>query len=144
MGLCLPPPPAEDREAADKISKALKGTFRPEFLNRIDEIITFSPLSLDDMVKIVDLQMKEIQERMGDSGLTIELTDAARQWLAETGYDFAFGARPLRRALQKYLESPLSLSLLSGEFPRDAHIIADVNEAQGWSGLQYRRRAGQS
>ncbi len=74
--------------------------------------------------------MKEIQERMGDSGLTIELTPAARQWLAKSGYDSAFGARPLRRALQKYLESPLSLSLLSGEFPRDAHIIADVNEAK--------------
>jgi ATP-dependent Clp protease ATP-binding subunit ClpA len=62
--------------------------------------------------------------------MTIELTDAARQWLAESGYDSAFGARPLRRALQKYLESPLSLSLLSGEFPRDAHILADVNEAK--------------
>jgi ATP-dependent Clp protease ATP-binding subunit ClpC len=121
---------AEDREAQDKISKALKSTFRPEFLNRIDEIITFSPLSVDDMVRIVDLQMKEIQERMGDSDMTIELTPAARQWLAETGYDSAFGARPLRRALQKYLESPLSLSLLSGEFPRDAHILADVNEAK--------------
>jgi ATP-dependent Clp protease ATP-binding subunit ClpA len=67
---------------------------------------------------------------MGDSGLAIALTPAARQWLAETGYDSAFGARPLRRALQKYLESPLSLSLLSGEFQRDAHIIADVNEAK--------------
>jgi ATP-dependent Clp protease ATP-binding subunit ClpC len=125
----------EDREDAEKISKALKGTFRPEFLNRIDEIITFSPLSVEDMVKIVDLQMKEIQERMGDSGLTIELTPAARQWLAETGYDSAFGARPLRRALQKYLESPLSLSLLSGEFPRDAQISADVNE--GKDGLRF-------
>ena len=82
------------------------------------------------MVQIVELQMKEIQERMGDTGLTIELTPAARQWLAETGYDPAFGARPLRRALQKYLESPLSLSLLSGEFSRDAHIMADVNEAK--------------
>jgi ATP-dependent Clp protease ATP-binding subunit ClpC len=120
----------EDREAQEKISKALKSTFRPEFLNRIDEIITFSPLSREDMVKIVDLQMKEIQERMGDNGLTIELTDEARKWLAETGYDSAFGARPLRRALQKYLESPLSLKLLGGEFPRDAHIIADVNEAR--------------
>ena len=67
---------------------------------------------------------------MGDSGLSIELTENARQWLAETGYDAAFGARPLRRALQKFLESPLSLSLLSGEFPRDAHIIADVNETR--------------
>jgi ATP-dependent Clp protease ATP-binding subunit ClpA len=62
--------------------------------------------------------------------LAIALTPAARQWLAETGYDSAFGARPLRRALQKYLESPLSLSLLSGEFPRDAHILADVNETK--------------
>ncbi len=130
LGFVPPTSTTEDREAQDKIQKALKGTFRPEFLNRIDEIITFSPLSLDDMVKIVDLQMKEIQERMGDSGLTIALTENARQWLAETGYDPAFGARPLRRALQKYLESPLSLSLLSGEFPRDAHIIADVNEAR--------------
>src|SRR5512136_192090 len=119
-----------DREAHDKIEKALKGAFRPEFLNRIDEIIMFSPLSLEDMVKIVDLQMKEIQDRMGDTGLTIELTDHARQWLAETGYDSAFGARPLRRALQKYLESPLSLSILSGEFPRDAHIIAEVNDTR--------------
>jgi len=130
LGFVPPTSTTEDREAQEKITKALKGTFRPEFLNRIDEIITFSPLSIEDMVKIVDLQMKEIQERMGDSGLTIELTAAARQWLAESGYDSAFGARPLRRALQKYLESPLSLSLLSGTFPRDAHIIADVNEAK--------------
>jgi ATP-dependent Clp protease ATP-binding subunit ClpC len=130
LGFVPPTSTTEDREAQDKIQKALRSTFRPEFLNRIDEIITFSPLSLDDMLKIVDLQMKEIQERMGDSGLTIELTQNARQWLAETGYDPAFGARPLRRALQKYLESPLSLSLLGGEFPRDAHIIADVNEAR--------------
>jgi ATP-dependent Clp protease ATP-binding subunit ClpC len=130
LGFVPPTSTTEDREAQEKIQKALKGTFRPEFLNRIDEIITFSPLSLDDMVKIVDLQMNEIQERMGDTGLTIELTQNARQWLAETGYDPAFGARPLRRALQKYLESPLSLSLLSGEFPQDAHIIADVNEAK--------------
>src|SRR5512135_2527539 len=82
LGFVPPTSTTEDREAQEKIQKALKSTFRPEFLNRIDEIITFSPLSLDDMVKIVDLQMKEIQERMGDSGLTIELTSDARQWLA--------------------------------------------------------------
>jgi ATP-dependent Clp protease ATP-binding subunit ClpC len=117
----------EDREAHEKISKALKGTFRPEFLNRIDEIITFSPLSLEDMSKIVDLQMKEIQERLSDHELKVELTEAGRQWLAKTGYDPAFGARPLKRALQKYVESPLSLSLLSGEFQNGAQIIADVD-----------------
>ena len=117
----------EDREAHDKISKALKGTFRPEFLNRIDEIITFSPLSLEDMSRIVDLQMKEIQERLSEHGLKVELTPAARAWLAKTGYDPAFGARPLNRALQKYVESPMSISLLSGEFQTGAQVLADVD-----------------
>src|SRR4030065_813961 len=75
----------EGREASEKIDKALKGTFRPEFLNRVDEIITFSPLSLEDMSKIVDLQMNEIQERLGEHGLSIELTQAAREWLGKKG-----------------------------------------------------------
>ncbi|MBN2148215.1 MAG: AAA family ATPase [Anaerolineales bacterium] len=118
----------EEREAHEKISKALKSTFRPEFLNRIDEIITFSPLSLENMVEIVDLQMKEIQERLNEHGLQVELTAAARQWLAETGYDPMFGARPLRRALQKHVESPLSVSLLSGEFSAGSKVLADVHE----------------
>jgi ATP-dependent Clp protease ATP-binding subunit ClpC len=121
---------AEERESQEKISKALKSTFRPEFLNRIDEIITFSPLFVEDMAKIVDLQMKEIQERMSEHGLTVELTPAAREWLANTGYDPSFGARPLRRALQKYVESPLSISLLSGEFQPNSHILVDVDEAK--------------
>ena len=120
----------EERESHEKITKALKSTFRPEFLNRIDEIITFSPLSVEEMTRIVDLQMKEVQERMSEHGLTVELTSAAREWLANTGYDPGFGARPLRRALQKYVESPLSISLLSGEFQRNAHIMVDVDEAK--------------
>jgi ATP-dependent Clp protease ATP-binding subunit ClpC len=120
---------AEDRAAQEKIEKALKGTFRPEFLNRIDEIITFSPLSLEQMELIVDLQMKEIRERLDEHSLKVELTPAAREWLAQTGYDPAFGARPLRRALQKYLESPLSVSLLSGEFTDNDSILVDVDDA---------------
>jgi len=119
---------SEEREAEEKITKALKGTFRPEFLNRIDEIITFSPLSLDEMVKIVSLQMKEIQERLAERGLKVELTEAACQWLAKTGYEPAFGARPLRRALQKYVESPLSVQLLGGELSEGSHVIVDVDE----------------
>jgi ATP-dependent Clp protease ATP-binding subunit ClpC len=121
---------SEERDAQEKISKALKSTFRPEFLNRIDEIITFSPLTLEDMSRIVDLQMKEVAERMGEHGLTVELTPAARDWLATTGYDPSFGARPLRRALQKYVESPLSVSLLSGEFHANSHILVDVDETR--------------
>ncbi len=116
----------EEREAHDKVEKALKGTFRPEFLNRIDEIIMFSPLSLKQMEKIVDLQMNDIQERLNEFSVKVELTDAARKWLAKTGYDPAFGARPLRRALQKFIESPLSIKLLGGEIPNDATVVVDV------------------
>ncbi len=118
---------AEERAAHEKIEKALKGTFRPEFLNRIDEIITFSPLSLEQMVLIVDLQLNEIRERMSEHGLKVELSAAAREWLARTGYDPAFGARPLRRALQKFVESPLSVSLLSGQFTNGDSILVDVD-----------------
>ena len=118
----------EEREAHSKIEKALKDTFRPEFLNRIDEIITFSSLSKEQMEQIVDLQMEEIQERLCDHDLTVDLTPAAREWLANEGFDPAFGARPLRRALQKHVESPLSVSLLSGEFKSGDTVIVDVDE----------------
>jgi ATP-dependent Clp protease ATP-binding subunit ClpC len=119
---------ADDRAAHDKIEKALKSTFRPEFLNRIDEIITFSSLSLDQMREIVDLQMKEVEERLSEHDLKVELTEAARDWLAKEGFDPAFGARPLRRALQKHVESPLSVSLLSGEFSGGDTVIVEVDE----------------
>jgi ATP-dependent Clp protease ATP-binding subunit ClpC len=121
----------EERQEQEKILKALKGTFRPEFLNRVDEIITFSPLSRDQVLLIVDLQMKEVKERLKESGLDVELTPAARQWLSEKGYDPAFGARPLHRALQKFVESPLSISLLSGEFSNGDMIVVDVDEQNG-------------
>jgi ATP-dependent Clp protease ATP-binding subunit ClpC len=119
---------SEDTRDHDKIEKALKSTFRPEFLNRIDEIIIFSPLSMDQMKEIVMLQMNEVQERLQEQGLNVELTPASQVWLAEEGFDPAFGARPLRRALQKHVESPLSIRLLSGEFSKDDVIIVDVDE----------------
>jgi ATP-dependent Clp protease ATP-binding subunit ClpC len=118
----------EDRQAHEKIEKALKGTFRPEFLNRIDEIITFSALSREQMREIVDLQMKEVRERLSERELSVELSPEARDWLADAGYDPAFGARPLRRALQKYVESPLAVSLLSGEFTAGDTIRVEVDD----------------
>jgi len=118
----------EERTAHDKISKALKATFRPEFLNRVDEIIIFSPLSLEQMREIVDLQMQEVHNRLEEHGLKVQLTTTARDWLAQVGYDPAFGARPLRRALQKYVESPLSVSLLSGEYAQGDIILVDVQD----------------
>jgi ATP-dependent Clp protease ATP-binding subunit ClpC len=111
-----------------KIEKSMRDTFRPEFLNRIDEIIIFAPLSLAEVEQIVDLQMKGIAERMGEVGLQIHLTEPARRWLAEKGYDPQFGARPLRRALQRFVESPLSVQLLKGEFlAGDLIVIDEVN-----------------
>lgn len=118
---------SEDEANQEKITKALKGAFRPEFLNRIDEIILFSSLLKEDMLKIVALQIKDIQTRLSEHGLSVELTEQATEWLANVGYDPAFGARPLKRALQKHIESPLSISLLSGEFTRGDIVLVDID-----------------
>jgi ATP-dependent Clp protease ATP-binding subunit ClpC len=122
----------DDREAEshEKIERALKTTFRPEFINRIDEIIIFSPLTVDQMEQIVALQMNDILKNLSEHGLKIELTDAARKWLAKQGFDKDFGARPLRRALQKYVESPLSVQMLKGDFVMGDTVIVDVKEEQ--------------
>jgi len=118
----------EERESHDKIEKALKGTFRPEFLNRIDEIIMFSPLSLAEMEKIVELQIKEVVDRLSEYDVKVKMTAAARAWLAKEGYDPAFGARPLRRAIQKFVESPLSMELLGGKFTGGGKVTVDVED----------------
>jgi len=118
----------EERESHEKIEKALKSTFRPEFLNRIDEVIMFSPLSLAEMEKIVDLQVKEVTDRLNEYNVKVKLTAAARVWLAKQGYDAAFGARPLRRAIQKFVESPLSMELLGGKFTDGGKVTVDVEE----------------
>jgi len=119
---------SEDKESHDKIEKALKSAFRPEFLNRIDDIIMFSPLSLEQMELIVDLQLKEVQDRLNDFNVTVSLSPEARRWLAREGYDPAFGARPLRRAIQKYLESPLSIELLEGKFKEGGKVSVIVKD----------------
>ncbi|NOQ38841.1 MAG: AAA domain-containing protein [Anaerolineales bacterium] len=117
----------KDIESRDKIEKALKDAFRPEFLNRIDEIILFSPLTREQMVKIVDLQLKDVEQRLADNGLEVSLTKKARLWLAEHGYSADFGARPLTRALQKFIESPLSKKLLKGEYKQGGVIVVDID-----------------
>jgi ATP-dependent Clp protease ATP-binding subunit ClpC len=125
-----------DGELRGDIEDALKRTFRPEFLNRIDEVIIFHTLTREQVKQIVDLQMEEIEERLADQGVSIELGEAARDWLADKGYDPQFGARPLRRALQRYVESPLSVQLLRGEFAAGDVILIDVGD----EGLTFSRR----
>ncbi|MBK8419178.1 AAA family ATPase [Candidatus Villigracilis saccharophilus] len=120
---------ADDDERAmhDKIEKALKAAFRPEFINRVDETIMFSPLTVEQMEEIVVLQMKEVQDRLNEHDITVQLSDAARIWLAKEGFDPAFGARPLRRAIQKYVESPLSVELLGGKYKDGVVVQVDVD-----------------
>jgi ATP-dependent Clp protease ATP-binding subunit ClpC len=111
-----------------KIEKAMRDTFRPEFLNRIDEIIIFAPLSLVQVENIVDLQMRDVFNQLRERGIGIHLTESARAWLAAKGYDPQYGARPLRRAIQRYVENPLSSQLLKGEIgDGDLVFIDEVN-----------------
>jgi ATP-dependent Clp protease ATP-binding subunit ClpC len=118
----------QERQLRGNIEQDLKRTFRPEFLNRIDEIIIFHNLTHEHVQQIVDLQMHEISGRLAEHGLQIELTEEARAWLAKEGYDPQFGARPVRRTLERYVENPLSRKLLAGELIEGETVVVDVTE----------------
>ncbi len=113
-----------------KVQEALKAHFRPEFLNRIDEVIVFHELQLDEVVQIVDLMIKRVREQLESQGIGLELTRAAKEFVARRGYEPALGARPLRRAIQQLIEDPLSEKLLWKEFRVGETVIVDV-EAEG-------------
>ncbi|MGZ6235786.1 MAG: ATP-dependent chaperone ClpB [Syntrophales bacterium] len=116
----------EERRA--RTMEALRSTFRPEFLNRIDDIITFRSLTIDDIDRIIDIQIDLIQKRLRDRKLTIELTENAKNYIAKTGYSPVYGARPLKRALQKLLLDTLAMGILEGKFAEGEHIIVDAKE----------------
>ena len=121
---------SDDDAVADhrKIEKAMRDTFRPEFLNRIDEIIIFEPLTLQAVEQMVDLQLRDLALRMEESGLGLHLTEPARFWLAKKGFDPQFGARPLRRAIQRHIETPLSINLLKGDFNDGDLVVIDEQD----------------
>ena len=112
----------------EKVNDALKAHFRPEFLNRIDDTIVFHELSIEEVVRIVDLMIKRTSDQLRAQGLGLELTDAAKEWLARTGYDPQLGARPLRRALQHHVEDSLSERILYKEFHAGEIIVVDVED----------------
>jgi len=105
-----------DLGARDKVMAELRRSFRPEFLNRIDEIVEFQPLTRDQLGDIVELQLARLRERLAERRLALEVTDAAKELIAEEGWDPAYGARPLKRAIQRLVENPLALRLLDGDF----------------------------
>ncbi|MGE5433914.1 MAG: ATP-dependent chaperone ClpB [Candidatus Doudnabacteria bacterium] len=111
-------------------SEALTEHFRPEFLNRIDEIVVFKPLSREQLGEIVELQLARLRERLAERGLGLELTDEAKELVAEAGWDPTYGARPLKRALQRLVENPLALRLLEGEFAEGDTVRADARDGE--------------
>jgi ATP-dependent Clp protease ATP-binding subunit ClpC len=100
----------------DNVMNELKRTFNPEFLNRIDEAVMFHPLTMDNMKEIVEIMLTRLNAQMAEQGITLEIDDSAKAWLAQQGYDPAYGARPLRRAIRRHIEDPLSEEVLRGEF----------------------------
>ena len=113
-------------EMKGKVMAEVKKTFRPEFLNRLDETIVFHELTEEQLRQIVELMIKDLQGRLLERKLSIELTEEARSWLAKAGYDPQFGARPLRRAIERYVENPLSTQVLRGEFNEGDTVVVDV------------------
>ena len=121
--------PNADKDALrEEIMRELDNVFRPEFLNRLDEIIIFHSLTLEHIERIVDIQLERLQKLLEERELTLELTDEAKRYLAERGYDPVFGARPLKRAIQRELQDPLAMAILEGGAKPGDHIIADLGE----------------
>jgi ATP-dependent Clp protease ATP-binding subunit ClpC len=114
-----------------KVQDALKAHFKPEFLNRIDETIVFHELTVSEVTRIVDLMIRRVSTQLAGQGLGFELTDAAKEFLAREGYDPTMGARPLRRAIQRLVEDPLSERLLNKEFTAGEIIVVDIDQADG-------------
>ena len=117
-----------DEEKKNMTMNALRAGFKPEFLNRIDDIITFRALTIDDIDRIVDIQVRLIQKRLQERKMSLELTEKTKKYIAKTGYSPVYGARPLKRALQKMILDDLSMQILEGNFADGDHILADITK----------------
>ncbi|MFE6389521.1 ATP-dependent chaperone ClpB [Nocardiopsis dassonvillei] len=118
----------EESVRRDRVLDVVRATFKPEFLNRLDDVIMFDALSTEDLTRIVDLQIDKLARRLADRRLALEVTEGAREWLALTGYDPNYGARPLRRLVQSSIGDPLARELLSGDLAEGATVVVDVDE----------------
>jgi ATP-dependent Clp protease ATP-binding subunit ClpB len=121
-------PSLDDEEKKNRSMDALRATFKPEFLNRIDDTIMFSALKLEDIHKIVDIQLGLIDKRLRERKMSIELTEKAKNYIAEQGYSQVYGARPLKRSLQKLILDPLAMEILAGKFSEGDKILIDLSK----------------
>jgi ATP-dependent Clp protease ATP-binding subunit ClpB len=130
-------------QASKQVLDTLHGHFKPEFLNRVDDIIIFRPLGKEQLVKIVDLRLEDLRRLLADRKISLELTDAAKELLFTEGYDPNFGARPLKRAIQKLVQDPLALKILDGEVLHGDHVIVDADKKTGKMTFRVSERVGE-
>jgi ATP-dependent Clp protease ATP-binding subunit ClpB len=129
-------------EASQQVMNALHGHFKPEFLNRVDDIIIFQPLGKDQLVKIIELRLEDVRRLLADRKISLELTDAAKDLLFTEGFDPNFGARPLKRAIQKLVQDPLALKILDGEVLHGDHVVVDADKKAGKMVFEVSKRVG--
>ncbi|EFK07954.1 conserved hypothetical protein, partial [delta proteobacterium NaphS2] len=120
----------DNEEMEKRVMEVLRATFKPEFLNRIDEIVTFNSLGPEEIKKIVGIQIGLLSKRLEDNKITFKLTDAAETFLAENGFDPVYGARPLKRAIQHYIQDPLAMKILEGTVKEGDRITADIKDGE--------------
>jgi ATP-dependent Clp protease ATP-binding subunit ClpC len=137
FGFQRPDDDASYESMKERVNERIEKVFRPEFINRVDDIIIFRHLNVEDLKEVIDIELKKVRERLSERGLKLELTDAAKQFLIKKGSNMDFGARPLRRAIENFVEDPLSEELLKGEFDGKDLIQVDVREVAGKKQLYF-------
>src|SRR5579883_2144657 len=130
-------------QASKEVVSALSGYFKPEFLNRVDDIIVFHPLGKEQLIKIVDLRLEDLRSQLAERKISLELTDAAKELVLTEGYDPAYGARPLKRSIQRLIQDPLALKILDGEVLHGDHVIVDAASKSGKLTFRVSERVGQ-
>jgi ATP-dependent Clp protease ATP-binding subunit ClpB len=130
-------------EASKQVMNALHSHFKPEFLNRVDDIIVFRPLGKEQLVKIIELRLEDVRRLLADRKISLELTDAAKDLLFTEGFDPNFGARPLKRAIQKLVQDPLALKILDGEVLHGDHVVVDADKKAGKMVFEVSKRVGE-
>jgi ATP-dependent Clp protease ATP-binding subunit ClpB len=135
--------PEDFEKASKEVMNALHGHFKPEFLNRVDDIIVFRPLGKEQLVKIVDLRLEDLRRLLADRKISLELTEAAKELLFTEGYDPNFGARPLKRAIQKLVQDPLAMKILDGEVLHGDHVVVNADKKTGKMTFKASKRVGE-
>ena len=130
-------------EAAEQVMRTLRTHFKPEFLNRVDDVVIFRPLGKEQLTHIVELRLEDLRRLLAGRKISIELTEAARELLFTEGYDVNYGARPLKRAIQRLLQDPLALKILDGEVLHGDHVVVDADVKAGKMVFEVSKRVGE-